>query len=317
MTTAYGESRIYSGWGRIESSDHEILNSKDMVMRIGPGLTSVVAGKDASCWFQGLSYRELHEGQSGYRFSPSHGFPSLHKLQEDLSTATSIVEQMQAIVEQYIEQGEQESGVALVSFSDDSRPDHSDPMFQLMSDGVLFRFTGKVDEREHLTELSDTLDLDSILRGLLSRLASMMLAHLSPPMFMADSVMVSEGVLHSQVGEGVLLGVEESPIGDWRETPITDKEDFERLADEWESDRPRGVDLADMAMHPAYQQIIGMGPQAIPWLMERLDRFPSYWFWALNAITRAEDVVPEESQGNTSEMAEAWLNWGRTRGYVS
>ena len=97
----------------------------------------------------------------------------------------------------------------------------------------------------------------------------------------------------------------------------TEKEDFERLANEWERNRRRGVDLADMAMDTAYQQIIGMGPQAIPWLLERLEEKPDHWFWALNAITRLDNVVPEESYGNLSEMADAWLNWGRQKGYIT
>lgn len=91
-------------------------------------------------------------------------------------------------------------------------------------------------------------------------------------------------------------------------------EDFERLSDEWERDRPRGVDITEMVMHPVYQRIIGMGPRAIPLLLARLEKNPGHWFWALHAITQAEPVPPE-SFGNLKGMAAAWLAWGKSHGY--
>lgn len=45
---------------------------------------------------------------------------------------------------------------------------------------------------------------------------------------------------------------------------------FGQLADDWEQERPPGADISTMAMHPAYQRIIGMGPRAIPLLLARL-----------------------------------------------
>ena len=80
-----------------------------------------------------------------------------------------------------------------------------------------------------------------------------------------------------------------------------DRETFERLADEWERDRPRGVDIEQMTKHPAYQSIIAMGDPAVPWLLQRLSEKPDHWFVALNAITGARPVPPESGglhQGN-------------------
>ena len=93
-----------------------------------------------------------------------------------------------------------------------------------------------------------------------------------------------------------------------------DRERFERLADEWERDRPRGADVAQMTQHPAYQRIIAMGEPAVPWLLQRLAEKPNHWFVALNAITGAKPVPPE-SRGRIKEMAQAWLDWGREKGY--
>lgn len=67
-------------------------------------------------------------------------------------------------------------------------------------------------------------------------------------------------------------------------------------------------------MHPAYQQIIGLGPDVVPLLLAELEGHPDHWFWALHAITR-EDPVPSESRGKIKAMAQAWLDWGKRHGY--
>ena len=97
-------------------------------------------------------------------------------------------------------------------------------------------------------------------------------------------------------------------------SPPVDRETFESLADEWERDRPRGVDIAQMTRHPAYQQIIAMGEPAVPWLLNRLATKPDHWFIALSTITGAKPVPPE-SRGRVKEMVQAWLEWGRQNAY--
>ena len=61
-----------------------------------------------------------------------------------------------------------------------------------------------------------------------------------------------------------------------------DRATFERLADEWLEQRPKGVDVAQMIRHPAYQAIIDIGAVAVPWLLARLAQRPDHWFHALN-----------------------------------
>jgi hypothetical protein len=90
--------------------------------------------------------------------------------------------------------------------------------------------------------------------------------------------------------------------------------DFNKLAQQWEQERPRGSDVLEMIMHPSYQRIIGMGHDVVPLLLKELERKPEHWFWALHAITGA-DPVPPESQGNLKEMAASWIAWGKKQGY--
>ena len=86
--------------------------------------------------------------------------------------------------------------------------------------------------------------------------------------------------------------------------------EFERLADEWLEQCPRGVDVAQMIRHPAYQAIIDIGPNAVPWLLDRLAQRPDHWFHALHQITNAQPVQPEH-QGVIAAMAQDWIAWGR------
>jgi hypothetical protein len=89
---------------------------------------------------------------------------------------------------------------------------------------------------------------------------------------------------------------------------------FRRLAAEWRA-RPRHTSrVEDMALHPAYQRIIGMGDPAVPLILAELEKEPDHWFWALAAITEA-DPVPEPARGNLAQMAEAWTAWGKGQGY--
>lgn len=93
-------------------------------------------------------------------------------------------------------------------------------------------------------------------------------------------------------------------------------ERFRDLARQWKAERGPTSSLTNMVMHPAYQQIIGMGPTAIPWLLAELDREPDHWFWALKSITMV-DPVPPADRGNIQKMAQSWIKWGRDQGFDS
>jgi hypothetical protein len=90
---------------------------------------------------------------------------------------------------------------------------------------------------------------------------------------------------------------------------------FQDLLSRWKTERGATSSVVKMAMHPAYQQIIGMGVMAIPFLLKELKERPDHLFWALHAITHA-DPVPPVSRGRIREMAAAWVQWGRDHGYV-
>jgi len=87
------------------------------------------------------------------------------------------------------------------------------------------------------------------------------------------------------------------------------------LKDEWERDTAILSSITEIAMHPAYQQIIGLGPVAVPLILYEMSKRPNHWFWALKSIT-GENPVPPSARGNIQEMTNAWLNWGREQRYL-
>jgi hypothetical protein len=93
------------------------------------------------------------------------------------------------------------------------------------------------------------------------------------------------------------------------------REEFFNLASQWAQDVEDMSSTVEMAKHPAYQKIVSMGQAVIPFLLEDLRQNPIYWLPALRQITK-ENPVPPEQRGKVKQMAEAWLNWGRQKGYI-
>jgi len=89
---------------------------------------------------------------------------------------------------------------------------------------------------------------------------------------------------------------------------------FDELKTRWQNETEHLSSPTEIALHPAYQRIIGLGPQAIPLILNELDRQPHQWFWALKAIT-GEDPVPKSDRGRVAAMARAWLAWGDENGW--
>ena len=90
------------------------------------------------------------------------------------------------------------------------------------------------------------------------------------------------------------------------------RERFDELADEWVQETRFQSSATEIAIHPAYQQIIGMGPAVLPLILDRLAQRTEHWFWALAAIS-GEDPVDPMDAGQVEAMAESWLRWGRSR----
>lgn len=90
---------------------------------------------------------------------------------------------------------------------------------------------------------------------------------------------------------------------------------FERYADEWKSQTGHESVMSRRVLHPSYQRIIGLGQDALPFILHRLSSQPDHWFWALQSISGENPVSPEDA-GRFDAMRDAWITWGRNRGLV-
>lgn len=87
----------------------------------------------------------------------------------------------------------------------------------------------------------------------------------------------------------------------------TDFEIFRELVDKWRRETWHLSSVNRRVSHPAYLKIIGLGAQAIPWILQELRQAPDYWFPALEALTR-DNFSPKAD--TMKELCEAWLAWG-------
>lgn len=91
------------------------------------------------------------------------------------------------------------------------------------------------------------------------------------------------------------------------------RERFAALAAQWREETGLEPSVSRRAMSWPYQQIIGLGVEALPLILEELERETDDWFWALAAIS-GED--PAEGAQTLDAAAEAWLEWGRNEGHL-
>jgi len=92
-------------------------------------------------------------------------------------------------------------------------------------------------------------------------------------------------------------------------------DEFRALADQWHEETDDLSSPSKIAMHPAYQRIISKGERVLPLILEDLKERRGEWYWALRTIS-GESPVPAHAAGNRRLVDEAWLDWGRSRGYI-
>jgi hypothetical protein len=95
--------------------------------------------------------------------------------------------------------------------------------------------------------------------------------------------------------------------------PTLEKE-FQRLAAIWRAETCYLSSSTAIVNHPAYQEILGLGPAAVPWILRELEQRPALWFHALRTLTGADPMTPADD-GKVRKLAEAWLQWGKANGY--
>jgi hypothetical protein len=105
--------------------------------------------------------------------------------------------------------------------------------------------------------------------------------------------------------------VDQFPITGSEGQPLASR--FAELANEWKRNTAFSSSLSEIVLDPAYQQIIGLGIAAVPYILSDLSKGPNHWYWALAAITQ-ENPAANAPAGDIEAICDAWLRWGRRRG---
>ena len=89
---------------------------------------------------------------------------------------------------------------------------------------------------------------------------------------------------------------------------------FADLAEIWRNETSHLSSTTTIVRHPAYREIIEMGPVVVPLILRELARRPAHWGPALAQITGERPVSPGDA-GQPEAIAAAWLRWGREHGH--
>ncbi len=91
---------------------------------------------------------------------------------------------------------------------------------------------------------------------------------------------------------------------------------FTSLAEQWERETRNLSSSHRIFAHRAFREIVALGRPAIPLILRRLQQSRGHWFAALQEITGEHDLVDPNDYGRIERIREAWLEWGRTRGFL-
>lgn len=89
--------------------------------------------------------------------------------------------------------------------------------------------------------------------------------------------------------------------------------EFHKVVDKWRKDTQHASSIGRMIKHPSYQRVIEMGRDVLPLLFRELDAHGDHWLVALNSITGEDPAKPDST---FNEAVQAWLTWGKERGYL-
>lgn len=101
-----------------------------------------------------------------------------------------------------------------------------------------------------------------------------------------------------------------SLVSDARPIPLA--EEFSKLVKQWTEETAFLSSLSKIYMHPAYQRIIAMGTEGLPFVLRELQKGDGNWFYALKYMA-GEDI----SEGmDYDDARSAWLEWGYAKNYI-
>ncbi len=90
---------------------------------------------------------------------------------------------------------------------------------------------------------------------------------------------------------------------------------FVELANRWHDETDYLSSPLRITDNDNYLKIISMGEPVIPLILQDLQERGGNWYRALRILSSVDPVSPEV-RGEAPRMKEAWLRWGRDKGYI-
>jgi len=76
-------------------------------------------------------------------------------------------------------------------------------------------------------------------------------------------------------------------------------------------------------MHPSFQAIVGLSQQnfdskrsIVRCMLQEVKAGRGDWFLPLSQITQENPAISPKDYGKSDKLAEAWLKWGKSRGFL-
>ena len=94
------------------------------------------------------------------------------------------------------------------------------------------------------------------------------------------------------------------------------KSRFDQLVAKWKQDTLIISNTRLLVEHPAHQEIIELGEDALPLILQDLKDSPWLWFHALGEITGLGHTPGGSMPNSAEELRQSWVNWGIQNGYL-
>ncbi len=94
------------------------------------------------------------------------------------------------------------------------------------------------------------------------------------------------------------------------------RQKYLKLREEWEEGTATISSLTIQMEHPAFQEILQLGPDVIPFILEDIQHEASWIIIALPILAGERPTIRPEDAGRLSILVASWLEWGQAKGYL-
>lgn len=92
--------------------------------------------------------------------------------------------------------------------------------------------------------------------------------------------------------------------------------EFRRLAETWRRETSGFSLTSQKYSHPAYKALLELGQEIVPLILAELQIRRGRWLHALNELVN-EHENPTRPTQSYDEAVNAWLGWGKSKGFIS